>query len=79
MCVSVCPANILIFYCSATRRDIDLKLIQDTYRGVLDPLKKLTFMGQSHRDGTLLFEGTAISQKLSNFFVHRHLLGYSIR
>ena len=38
MCVyvSVCPANILIFYFSTTRRDIDLKLIQDTYRGVLD-------------------------------------------
>ena len=35
-CVSVCPANILIFYFSATRRDIDLKLIQDTYRVVLD-------------------------------------------
>ena len=32
VCVCVCPANILIFYCSATRRDIDLKLIQDIYR-----------------------------------------------
>ena len=64
VCVSVCPANILIFYCSATRRDIDLKLIQDTYRVVLNPLNKLTFKG--HRDGTLLFEGTAISQKLSH-------------
>ena len=41
VCVSVCPANILIFYCSATRRDIDLKLIQDTYRVVLDPLQKI--------------------------------------
>ena len=39
VCVSVCPANILIFYFSATRRDIDLKLIQDTYRVVLDSLK----------------------------------------
>ena len=37
--------------------------------------KYLTFKGQGHRDGTLLFEGTVISQKLS----HRHLLGYSIR
>ena len=46
VCVSVRPANILIFYCSATRRDIDLKLIQDTYRVVLDPLKKITFIGQ---------------------------------
>ena len=41
VCVSVCPANILIFYFSATRRYIDLKLIQDTYRVVLDSLKKL--------------------------------------
>ena len=41
VCVSVCPANILIFYCSATRKDIDLKLIHDTYRVVLDPLKKI--------------------------------------
>ena len=39
MCVSVCPANILIFYLSVTRRDIDLKLIQATYRVVLDSLK----------------------------------------
>ena len=49
VCVSVCPANILIFYCSATRKDIDLKLIQDTYRVVLDPLKKFTFIGQRSR------------------------------
>ena len=49
VCVSVCPANILIFYCSATRRDIDLKLMQDTYGVVLDPLKKLTFIGQRSR------------------------------
>ena len=41
VCVSVCPANILIFYFSATRRDIDLKFIQDTYRVVLDSLKKI--------------------------------------
>ena len=39
VCVSVCPANILIFYFSATRRDIDLKLMQETYRVVLDSLK----------------------------------------
>ena len=47
VCVSVCPANILIFYFSATRRDIDLKLIQDTYRVVLDSLKKI--IGQRSR------------------------------
>ena len=49
VCVSVCPANILIFYFSATRRDIDLKLIQDTYRVVLDSLTKFTFIGQRLR------------------------------
>ena len=36
VCVSVCPANILVFYCSAIRRDIDLKFIQDTYMVVLN-------------------------------------------
>ena len=40
-CVSVSPANILIFYFSATRRDIDLKLIQNTYRVVPDSLKRI--------------------------------------
>ena len=39
VCVSVCPANILVFYCSAIRRDIDLKFIQDTYMVVLNSLK----------------------------------------
>ena len=36
VCVSVCPADILVFYFSATRRDIDLKFMQDTYRAVLN-------------------------------------------
>ena len=35
-CLCVCPANILVFYFSAIRRDIDLKFIQDTYRLVLN-------------------------------------------
>ena len=39
VCVSVCPADILVFYFSAIRRDSDLKLIQDTYRVVLNSLK----------------------------------------
>ena len=38
-CLCVCPANILVFYLSAIRRDIDLKFIQDTYRVVLNSLK----------------------------------------
>ena len=46
VCLSVCLANILVFYFSAIRRDIDLKFIQDTYRVVLNSLKKLTFIGQ---------------------------------
>ena len=64
----MCPANILVFYFSAIGRDIDLKFIQDTYRVVLDSLKKndIGQMGQGHRDGTLLFGGTVISQKLSH-------------
>ena len=39
VCVSVCPANILVFYFSAIRRDIDLKFMQDTYMVVLNSLK----------------------------------------
>ena len=57
----MCPADILVFYFSAIRRDIDLKFIQDAYRVVPSYVK-----GQGHRDGTLLFEGTVISQKLSH-------------
>ena len=43
VCVSVCvcPANILVFYISAIRRDIDLKFIQDTYRVVLNSQKNI--------------------------------------
>ena len=36
VCLCVCPANILVFYFSAIRRDIDLKFIQDNYRVVLN-------------------------------------------
>ena len=42
VCVSVCicvSANIFIFYFSATRRDIDLKCIQDTYGVVINSPK----------------------------------------
>ena len=41
VCVSVCPANILLFYSSAIRRDIDLKSIQDTNMVVLNSLNKI--------------------------------------
>ena len=39
-CLCVCPANILVFYFSAIRRDIDLKFMQDIYRVALNSLKK---------------------------------------
>ena len=41
VCVCVCPADILVFYFSVIRRDIDLKFIQDTYRVVLNSLKRI--------------------------------------
>ena len=46
LALSVCQANILVFYFSAIIRDINLKFIQDTYRVVLNSIKKLTFIGQ---------------------------------
>ena len=49
VCVCMCPADILVFYFSAIRIDIDLKFIQDTYRVVLNSLKKLIFIGQRSR------------------------------
>ena len=41
VCVSVCPADILVFYFSAIRRDIDLKCMQHTYRVVLNSQKQI--------------------------------------
>ena len=41
VCVCVCPANILVFYFSAIRRDIDLKFMQDIYRVVLNTQKNI--------------------------------------
>ena len=86
ICVSVCPANILVFYFSAIRRDTDLKFIQDTYRFVLNSLKHIDL----HRSNVKVtwtvhcFLKVVISQKLSHRkyirkYIHRHLLGYSIR
>ena len=37
----MCPANILVFYFSAIRRDIDLQFMQDTNRDVLNSLKNI--------------------------------------
>ena len=41
LCMCVCPANILVFYLSPIRRDIDLKFIQGVYRVVLNLLKNI--------------------------------------
>ena len=44
VCVSVCVCvrpNILVFYFSAIRKDIDLKFIQDTYRIVFNTQKHI--------------------------------------
>ena len=84
VCVCVCPANILVFYFSAIRRDIDLKFIQDTYRVVLNPLKIIDLhMSKVKVTGTVhCFLKVQSSQKLSHrifIFFHGHLLEYSIR
>ena len=47
VCLCVCPANILVFYFSAIRRDIDLKFIQDTYR-VVPHRSKVKVTGTVH-------------------------------
>ena len=46
VCLCVCLANILVFYFSAIRRDIDLKFIQDTYMVVLNSLKRSRTQGR---------------------------------
>ena len=66
VCVAVCPANILIFYYSATRRDIDLKLIQDTYRVVLDSLKKIDLQRSRSQGRYIAFLKVVVSQKVSH-------------
>ena len=56
VCVSVCvcPANILVFYFSAIRRDIDLKFIQDTYRVVPNSPKTIDlYMSKVKVTGTV--------------------------
>ena len=82
VCVSVCvcPADILLFYFSAIRRDIDLKFIQDTYRVRLNSLKIIDL----HRSkvkvtGAVHCFFKKLSHRKISFFFHRHLLGYSIR
>ena len=63
VCLSVCPANILVFHLSAMIRDIDLKCIQDTYMVELNSHNKF-YEGQDHRDGTLLYEGIHVYHKI---------------
>ena len=82
----MCPANILVFYFSAIRRDIDLKFIQDTNRDVLNSLKNIDL----HRikvkvTGTVhcFLKAQSYHKKLSHrkfsIFFLIHLLGHSIR
>ena len=84
VCVCVCPADILVFYFSAIRRDIDLKFIQVTYKVVPNSLKK----NDLHRSkvkvtGTvhcfLNVQSYHKNWAIEFFFFHRHLLRYSIR
>ena len=49
LCVSICPANILVFYYSAIRGDIDMKFTHHTYGVVFNSLGKKTFIGQWSR------------------------------
>ena len=55
VCVSdylcVCPANILVFYFSAIRRDIDPKCIQDTYI-----LYQCARLGDDRRSFNVIFD-----------------------
>ena len=47
VCLSVCLADILVFDLSAIRIDIDLKCMPDTYRVVLNSLKKIDLHGST--------------------------------
>ena len=80
VCVSVCPANILVFYFSAIRRDIDLKCTQDTYRVVINSLKKIDLhMSKVKVTGTVHSFLKVQSYHKNSIYFHRHLLGYCIR
>ena len=71
--------HISVFYFSAISRDIDLKFVHDTYTVVINSPTNwpLYVKGQCHRDGTLLFEGTVISQKLERQFLLNIFMGTS--
>ena len=82
VCVSVCPADILVFYFSAIRRDIDLKFIQDTYRVVLNSLtiiylhrSKVRVTGTVHCFLKVQSYHKNWAIEKFQFFFHRHLLG----
>ena len=81
VCMSVCPANILVLYFSAIRRDIDLilKCIQDTYWVVLYSLQDKS---QSHTGTVHCFLKVQSYHKNLDIdlflFFYRHLFGYSI-
>ena len=64
-----CKRPIPIFWYFISQLLVEIS-IWNSYRTLIGSLsihwKKWTFKGQGHRDGTLFFEGTVISQKLSN-------------
>ena len=95
-CLSVCISVCVCVWCVSgqyfgiffiyriledLRRDVDLKIIQDTYRVVLNLQKIDIHMSKVKVTGTVhFFLKVVISQKLRHFiFFHRHLLGYYIR
>ena len=82
VCLSLCPANILVFYFSAIRRDIDLKFIQDTYSVVWNKIdlhrSNVKVTGTVHC--FLKAQSYHKNWAIAKFpFFHRHLLWYSIR
>ena len=81
-CLSVCVTNILVFYFSAIRRDIDLKFIQDTNRVVLNSLRnksKVKVTGTVHWFLKVQLNHKYWAIENFQFIFHIHLLGYSFR
>ena len=81
VCLCVCPANILVFYLSAIRWDIDLKFIQDTHTVVLNSQKNIDLHRSKAKVTGMVHCFLKVQSYHKNWVVEkcRHLLGYSIR
>ena len=86
VCMSVCLANVLVFYFSAIKRDIDLEFIQDTYRVAFNSLQNIDLHGLKVKVTGKVHCCLKVQPYHKNltidkflFFFHIHLLGYSIR